>query len=324
MFNKLLPWVISILLAVVLVVQFVQLRQLQTSLDTSNQLISEKMSLFDDKLGRAKTLLDNSGELIKYLRIDIPDDIQRDLSQVMAEIKTIGKARLSHETSGGGKVLRSQDAARGERFNRRAPHEEPDVHVAGGGTVSLGKKTVDPSPTWKFSDWRLHAELSVDDIFSYRLNQSFDVLLVEASRGEGSSTYLRIWELDSEGVRIEPPLQVEDFKVVRRSRAQSKFHLFNPKLEIALVGKTSLSNPSLHFAPDLGISLMSYGSTVDDLTWRFLRVGVNYTGDNIGVSLSPVSYNLGKNLPLVSNVWISPMYIWSSNHNIGLAIGGTL
>ena len=96
MFNKLLPWVISILLAVVLVVQFVQLRQLQTSLDTSNQLISEKMSLFDDKLGRAKTLLDNSGELIKYLRIDIPDDIQRDLSQVMAEIKTIGKARLSH------------------------------------------------------------------------------------------------------------------------------------------------------------------------------------------------------------------------------------
>jgi hypothetical protein len=165
----------------------------------------------------------------------------------------------------------------------------------------------------------------VGDRLDYNLDQKFDVLVVEGSREGGTASYLRVWELGVDGERMEPPMEVEDFRVVRRVKPASRFRWFNPKLEIALANLLSVDNGSFKAVPEIGLSVMSYGETADDLSWRVLRAGASYTGDGVGLSLSPGSYNLGKQLPLVSNVWLSPTYTWlEADHWVGLSLGGSL
>jgi len=208
--------------------------------------------------------------------------------------------------------------------DRRPPGEGVDTPEQGGASIPSEEPASDLGKAWSFSDWRLQASLSVDDVFSYRLRQQFDAILVEGAKGQSVATYLRVWELDENGDRIEPPLRLENFSVVRRRKLLSHFRGVNPKLEIALVGSTPILNAKFQIAPEIALSLMSYGDTEDDLRWRFIRVGLSFDGSTVGISASPASYNLGKELPLVSNVWLSPIYIWNEGHGLGMALGGTL
>ena len=44
--------------------------------------------------------------------------------------------------------------------------------------------------------------------------------------------------------------------------------------------------------------------TEDDLEWRFLRLSVGAVGDKINLGFAPVRWNMGKHLPLVSDLWL--------------------
>ena len=57
---------------------------------------------------------------------------------------------------------------------------------------------------------------------------------------------------------------------------------------------------------DIGVSVMSYGKTPDDLLWRFARLSGGLTRHGFALNLSPAQLNLGKFLPVVSNTWILP------------------
>ena len=69
----------------------------------------------------------------------------------------------------------------------------------------------------------------------------------------------------------------------------------------------------------MGISFMSYGKTADDMIWRFIRIGVGAAGSDFSLTLSPAMFNLGKILPLVSNLWITPVvgYIVTADELFG-------
>ena len=100
------------------------------------------------------------------------------------------------------------------------------------------------------------------------------------------------------------PIPIEHAEVrwvpIKRAKA---FYSFLPRLDIGLeAGFEGLQKPALGFG--IGTSLMRYGLTDDDLEWRFLRLSAGAVGDKINLGFAPVSWNLGKHQPLVSDLWL--------------------
>jgi hypothetical protein len=60
-----------------------------------------------------------------------------------------------------------------------------------------------------------------------------------------------------------------------------------------------------------GMSFMSYGRTKVDLDWRFVGLWGMMDGDVWSVGFEPFAYNLGQPLPLVHNLWLSPVVLWT-------------
>jgi hypothetical protein len=63
---------------------------------------------------------------------------------------------------------------------------------------------------------------------------------------------------------------------------------------------------------------MSYGKTNVDMDWQFLTVGLGSDGDDFYGFLEPVSWNIGKPLPLVDNLFVGPAVSYDfSDSSIG-------
>jgi hypothetical protein len=311
--KNILPWVLIVVLAVAVGLQWMQMRELTSSLKKSDSLIAERLNSFDSKLGRATTKIDANGSMLETLRNEIPQDVRAEIEELGVQVEAIGRATVVHRSSGGGQA---------RRVATPPLHEAP--RVLDNDPVGRRGKSSSNSEVIEFQDWRLKARLTDGTFFTYELHQQFDFLLVEGSRGEGSPTYIRMWEKDEDGNRIEPALEVSSFEIVRREKESGGWEILNPKLEIALHSFLRIRDASLGLAPEIALSVGSYGLTEDDLTWRLMRVGAFANEQTIGISICPGSYNLGKDLPLVSNVWISPCYSYSGEHSAGLSVGGTL
>lgn len=74
------------------------------------------------------------------------------------------------------------------------------------------------------------------------------------------------------------------------------------------------SNEGLNYGAAVDISLWGYGTTPNDLDWKLGTIGANFGNDYADVHLIPVSYRVGKHLPLVSDLWLGA--------GIGRPLGG--
>ena len=151
--------------------------------------------------------------------------------------------------------------------------------------------------------------------FHYKLNQRFELVEVQ---GDDESYYMKLYELDSEGKQYGEALHTEQFAVVQRAKTIDKFIAWAPHLDIAL-GINHEQQPGAEAA----ISLMGYGKTDNDLSWRFIRGGVVYSS-HLGAVLCPVSYNVGGPLPLLSNVWVNPCFQYLDGYGASLSVGAQL
>ncbi|MFA5758414.1 MAG: hypothetical protein WC942_03430 [Clostridia bacterium] len=99
---------------------------------------------------------------------------------------------------------------------------------------------------------------------------------------------------------------------------------FNPKLYLSIDFGASIS-PPLHaeLVPNVGLSLLSYGRTKIDTTWSFLTFGLGYASEEsaIVVVAAPINYNVGEQLPIVSNLHIGPSLSVDFGGNVGLYMG---
>lgn len=108
------------------------------------------------------------------------------------------------------------------------------------------------------------------------------------------------------------------------------WHFINPKLDLAASGGLSWKELSItpSITPELGFSLMGYGLTTEDETWRFLRISGGYDAYNRtargGVGLA--GYNLGTFLPVIDDLWFWPVYTVDHEGRSGfsLSIGTNL
>lgn len=62
------------------------------------------------------------------------------------------------------------------------------------------------------------------------------------------------------------------------------------------------------------LSIFGYGKTKNDLDFKLIGVGANFSRDYMDINLVPVSYRIGNHIPIVEDMYISP--------GIGFGTGG--
>ncbi len=119
----------------------------------------------------------------------------------------------------------------------------------------------------------------------------------------------------------EYPIKITDFKWEKFERKEKSFSWWNPRLGLGL---TATNND---IAPKLDISVASYGKTNVDMDWRFLTFGIgavqsgpNSSWKTIG-SFEPFSWNIGKALPLIENMFIAPEITYDSDAELSIGAG---
>lgn len=104
-----------------------------------------------------------------------------------------------------------------------------------------------------------------------------------------------------------------------------KWSWWNPRLLMGLDGGINITNVKGEFTPSVSVGIMSYGQYKTTPDFSILEVGVGYGTVNktAQVVVTPVAYNIGKNLfsPLMNNTYIGPSLQIGTDGSIGAGAG---
>src|SRR5574343_341319 len=244
-------------------------------------------------IGRAETKLGEANTMISKLSREIQEEIR----QRQATLKLYAELQ--------GKYQAEQDKV---KIVTQIIYRDQEVPIPVGKIfVKLDDGTYSEvtSMVFNYKDFRI--DISGDAVkqtLSYKLHERFRGVFVESELpGGGTNHYAEIFEQDANG-KDTGRLELTVFIVIKSKDITSRMFWFNPKLDL-FVGY--LYAPGAHsWQAGLGLSFSGYGATPDDLTWRFFRLGTGVTSNDVFIDLSPAQYNLGQNIPLISNFWLTP------------------
>lgn len=104
---------------------------------------------------------------------------------------------------------------------------------------------------------------------------------------------------------------------------EAKFSWFNPRIYVGADGAVGLNPVKGEFIPNVNLQLMSYGRYKTQPDFSILQVGVGYGVDSKRPQalVTPVSYNIGKHIPLMNNLYIGPSLSVGTDGNVGVGGG---
>ena len=144
----------------------------------------------------------------------------------------------------------------------------------------------------------------VEDRFThYAMPLEFHVGILMTEKEDGS--YDRMVELNVESPYIKKykgkkfKMKVKSFKWAKKEINDKKFR-FHTRLGF---GANFTAD---NFTPAIDVSFFSYGRTKVDMDWRFLTFSLSGDRGVVSIGITPVSYNLGKVVPLIENMFIGP------------------
>lgn len=104
------------------------------------------------------------------------------------------------------------------------------------------------------------------------------------------------------------------------------FNWLDPHLDLGALFAYDINESVLEPAASIGFTLMSYGNSSTEIL-RILRISGNIGDGQFFPSISPIGYNIGNNIPFLSDTWIWPEVGYQINDGswtVGLSIGSTL
>lgn len=131
-----------------------------------------------------------------------------------------------------------------------------------------------------------------------------------ASTVIGTDENQRIYTYNKFSVQVDG--KPYDIKIsnaeIKQEYPEAKFGWWNPRLFLGLDGGIKLNRLQGEAAPSLSLQIMSYGRYKTQPDLSILQVGLGYevNSQKPSVILSPLQYNIGKQLPLISNTYIGP------------------
>jgi len=257
---------------------------------TSSVLMSKNL-----ELGRAETKLGNAETQIGKLS----KDIQKEIKDRKAALSLVIDLRAKYEKE-----------VRDKRVETRVVYRDREKKVdlpQGKLFIKEGNKyKVVESLSWSYKDFRITITGdTVKKTLSYKLHQKFRATIAESKLPSGGyNHYVEVFELDDKNKDVDK-IRLTNIQAIRSEPNKSKLFWFNPKLDLELGYGVSMRAQS-SWVGTVGLSIAGYGITKNDLTWRFLRVGIGGSSDGFIITGSPVSLNIARFLPVLSNVWITP------------------
>lgn len=98
---------------------------------------------------------------------------------------------------------------------------------------------------------------------------------------------------------------------------------FNPRLTLAMDSGVDVTHLQGAFTPNARVQLFSYGTDKKQPDLSILQVGGGYNIINKvpEVVVTPVSYNIGKHLPLMDNLYVGPSIQYGTDGNVIIGLG---
>jgi len=146
----------------------------------------------------------------------------------------------------------------------------------------------------------------------YQLDYKSEVIQSEQRDGQ-INTYTKIWfennkRKQSKGYEV--PITISSSQYSQLKKETTEFYWWAPHISLNL-DATYSSETDMIGAGGLSINLMGYGRTKNDLIWKFVEFGASTNGDDTYFKFSPVAYNIGEHIPLVSNTFLGPFVGYS-------------
>jgi hypothetical protein len=106
----------------------------------------------------------------------------------------------------------------------------------------------------------------------------------------------------------------------------AKFSWWNPRLFLGADGGLTLSNPLKgDFVPNVDVGFMSYGKYKNNPDFSILELGVGYAvvNKNPEFILTPITYNVGKHVPLglMNNTYLGPSVMLTTRGAFSIMAG---
>lgn len=144
-----------------------------------------------------------------------------------------------------------------------------------------------------------------------------DTKVLESENRDGTfNRYAEVNVFDRNNVSI--PVKVSDISWETARIKTKSFDWWNPRLGLALTFDS--------FDPSFGLnfSFSSYGKTQNDMDFRFLTSGITYDNENFKITAEPVSYNIGKLLPIIDNIFIGPLLTYGFENDIEYGVQASI
>lgn len=142
----------------------------------------------------------------------------------------------------------------------------------------------------------------------------YHTIVIQSQQKDGQfNTSLESWA-ENTRTKEKIPMKIEMAEFKQLKKEDKEFYWWAPHLnlnvDVGYGGNDALVGAGISF------SAMGYGRTTNDLTWRFLDFGVSTNGSNTYAKFTPFTYNIGENLPLISNTFIGPFVGYGFNGDI--------
>ncbi len=298
--GKILNYLLIGLLSGLLLFTGSKVLQVQNELKATRAELTTKLEEGNLALGRANTKLANAESMLSLLDAQT----KKDIADRNAKIDMYASLVAKYQARGSGKLI--------------------IMPGSGDGSLTLCDKPNEPLTTlpFEYQDFRLkfHGDI-VKSTFEYTLSQRFELQFAETKLPSGGyNQYASLYELDEDGKRVGK-LELTKFDVIRSSdAAKPHFQWWNPRLDFG-IGMLLTNHFVVNPTGSIGISLMGYGTSKSDISWRFLKLNMDLNKDTIGLSIAPAVYNIAKPIPLLDNLYIGPSIGRSLNNYNYILLG---
>lgn len=286
--------------------------------EMQNSFVAQKQLL--DNITRAQSLYASKADIDAYAKqhnIDL-DVIKQDLGKLGAQVQAINGVTVVSQGQSKTSVS-STSTTPGVNIPPPTPGTDPYGYLTNTQHLELNEQFADVSVPFGnvgFSAWRDKPW----DINIAPRNYSLTSVLGQDENGKhymynkfaiqtGGKTY---------DVKIKDNTFLEEFPT-------AKFSWFNPRLFMFANGGVGISSLPVkgEFTPGVSVGIMSYGKTRTNPSLSILQVGAGYgvANNTLEVSLSPIQYNIGQNLPLTNNTYVGPTAQINTHGNITLGAG---
>jgi hypothetical protein len=100
---------------------------------------------------------------------------------------------------------------------------------------------------------------------------------------------------------------------------------FHPSVSLGLSFASTVTSFDPIATAGIGVSLIDYRNSEGVYLWQIITPSFHISSDfNPYLGISPGAYNLGSNIPGLSDLWIGPQVLWNQNWYVGFTLSTRL